>query len=110
MSLSCDYCCSHVRGLPTMPKEKTPNISDAEWDVIKVLWERQPLTAGQVVTALEETRRGRRWRPRTVKTMLARLVKKGAVRSRVDDEGRYLYQAAVSRQAATRDETRSFLS
>ena len=90
-----------------MPKDKPPSISEAEWDVIKVLWERQPLTAGQVVAALAGARR---WRPRTVKTLLARLVKKGAVRARIDDTGKYFYQAAVSRQAVTRYEARSFLS
>jgi BlaI family penicillinase repressor len=83
-----------------------PSISDAEWDVIKVLWDRGPLTAGEVVEALQSARD---WKPRTVKTLLARLVKKGAVRAEVQDK-RYLYRPAITRQAATRKEARSFLA
>jgi len=83
-----------------------PSISDAEWDVIKVLWDRGPLTAGGVVEALASTRQ---WKPRTVKTLLARLVKKGAVRCDAVDK-RFLYRAVITRQAATRREARSFLA
>jgi BlaI family penicillinase repressor len=83
-----------------------PNISEAEWEVIKVIWDApEPLTAGQIVTALS----GQKWRPRTVKTLLARLVKKGAVKALVQDK-RYVYRAAITRQQAARQEARSFLS
>ena len=84
----------------------TPNISEAEWDVIKIIWEKGPLTAGQIVAALEGQKH---WRPRTIKTLLARLVKKGAVKSAVEEK-RYVYRAAISRQQAARREARSFLS
>ena len=86
---------------------QSPNISEAEWDVIKVLWDRGPLTAGQVVEALAGASD---WRPRTIKTLLARLVKKGAVRCDVRSDKRYHYRAVVTRQAAARREARSFLS
>jgi len=82
------------------------NISEAEWEVIKVIWEAGPLTAGQIVLALEGQKH---WAPRTIKTLLARLVKKGAVKSAVEDK-KYVYRAAISRQQAARSEARSFLS
>src|SRR5262245_48488023 len=85
---------------------QTQNISEAEWDVIKVLWDRGPVTAGQVVEALADRTN---WRPRTIKTLLARLVRKGAVRCDVHEK-RHVYRAAVTRQAAARREVRSFLS
>lgn len=59
-----------------------PAISDAEWEVMKVVWDRGPLAAGDVVRQLAESPPGhpaRRWRPRTIKTLLSRLVRKGAV-------------------------------
>ena len=86
-----------------------PQISDAEWEVMKTVWEAGPLTAGEVVRRLEA---GTRWKPRTIKTLLARLVRKGAVRvEAVEGSPRtYLYRAAVSRDACARQETRSFLS
>ncbi len=86
--------------------EIAANISDAEWTVLKALWDSGPLTAGEVVAALEGQNH---WKPRTIKTLLARLVKKGAVRCDVDDK-RYVYRPAITRQQAARREARSFLS
>ena len=90
-----------------------PQISDAEWDVMKVVWDHGPLTAGEVVRHLATDRD---WSPRTVKTLLSRLVKKGAAGVRIEDAGgtaggrRFLYEARVSREACVRQESRSFLS
>lgn len=81
-------------------------ISEAEWEVIKVLWDRGPLTAGGVVQGLSDVKQ---WAPRTVKTLLSRLVKKGAVKCEQQDK-RYLYRAAITRQAAERREAKSFLA
>ena len=84
-----------------------PNISEAEWEVIKVIWDAgKPLSAGEIVAALAGQTQ---WRPRTVKTLLARLVKKGAVKSLVEEK-RYVYRAAITRQQAARQEARSVLS
>ena len=57
---------------------ESPPISDAEWEVMKSVWDHGPLTAGEVVSRLEAQTR---WHPRTIKTLLARLVKKGAVKA-----------------------------
>ena len=71
-----------------------------------VVWARpDPVTAGDVVEALA-TRRT--WNPRTVKTLLGRLVKKGALAFTADGN-RYLYRAAVRREDCVRQESRSFL-
>jgi len=83
-----------------------PQISDAEWDVMKIVWEAGPLTAGQIVQKLDGQTN---WHPRTIKTLLGRLVKKGAV-AMTADGNRYLYRAKVTREACRRSETRSFLS
>jgi BlaI family transcriptional regulator, penicillinase repressor len=82
-----------------------PQISEAEWDVMKVVWERGPLTSGQIVRHLE---RDKDWRPRTIKTLLGRLVRKGAVVAKAQDK-KFLYTAKVSREAVVRRESRSFL-
>ena len=88
---------------------RAPQISDAEWEVMKVVWDQGPLTAGQVVQQLEA---GTHWKPRTIKTLLARLVRKGAVKTEPlgDALRTFLYKAAVSREACARSESRSFLS
>jgi BlaI family penicillinase repressor len=83
-----------------------PQISDSEWNVMKIVWESGPLTAGQIVQAMEGQTD---WHPRTIKTLLSRLVKKGAV-AMEEDGKRYLYRAKVTREACRRYEARSFLS
>jgi len=83
-----------------------PQISDSEWDVMKVIWDAGPLTAGQIVQRLEGQTD---WHPRTIKTLLGRLVKKGAV-AMEEDGNRYLYRSKVTREACRRYEARSFLS
>jgi BlaI family penicillinase repressor len=83
-----------------------PRISDAEWDVMKVLWERGAAPAADVVAALAGHKD---WSPRTVKTLLNRLVRKGALEYEVNGR-HYLYRARVARDACVRRETRSFLS
>ena len=58
-------------------KKKLPRISDSEWRVMQVLWEQGPQTANNVVEALSGEVE---WNPRTIKTLISRLVKKGAVK------------------------------
>ncbi len=82
---------------------KTPRISDAEWQVMDVLWAQSPRSAGEVVEALG----GTDWTAATIKTMLNRLVGKGALKFKAEGK-RYLYSPAVSREACVRTEARSF--
>jgi BlaI family transcriptional regulator, penicillinase repressor len=80
-------------------------ISDAEWQVMNVVWERQPLTAAELIDNLTGAVT---WTPATIKTLLHRLTKKGALV--FEEEGkRYLYRAKVTRSACVRKESRSFL-
>src|SRR5262245_39638321 len=83
-----------------------PSISDAEWEVMSVLWEQSPLMASDVVQRLAGPKG---WSPRTVKTLLNRLVKKGALAYEAKGN-RYLYRPALRREQCVRAESRSFLS
>lgn len=84
---------------------RIPRISDGEWPVMKVLWERAPQTANEVVAALEKQVS---WHPRTVKTLLNRLVGKGALG--FEREGRmYRYYPLVEEQVCVRAASASFL-
>ena len=53
-----------------------PSISDAELVVMKVVWEKSSVTANQVVEALGNHKE---WKPKTIQTLLSRLVQKGAL-------------------------------
>jgi BlaI family penicillinase repressor len=82
-----------------------PNISDAEWEVMRVLWAEAPLASQQIVDRLAGHKE---WSPRTIKTMLNRLMKKKALTFQTEGN-RYLYQPAVSQEQCVREESRSFL-
>ena len=84
---------------------KTPQISDAEWEVMNVLWQQSPRTASEVADALCERMS---WHPKTVKTLLGRLVKKGALRFR-EEGNRYLYTPVLPRERYVAAESRSFV-
>jgi len=86
-------------------KKRIPNIAESEWRVMQVLWGGGPRTANDIVNSLSGDVK---WKPRTIKTLISRLVKKGAVK--VTEEGyRYRYTAAVDESDCVRSETRSFV-
>lgn len=84
---------------------RPPQISDAELEVMKVLWDHSPRSGAEVADALCDRME---WNPRTVKTLLGRLVKKGALRYK-EEGNRYLYRPAIARDRYVEEESRSFL-
>ena len=84
---------------------KVPKISAAEWEIMEVIWGDAPATASQVAEALC-TRMD--WSDKTVKTMISRLVKKGAL-IYTEEGKRYLYSHAFPREAFVQEESSSYL-
>lgn len=68
-------------------------ISEAEAVVMEVLWQRHPLGADDVVAALAQ----RDWAEPTIKTLLNRLLTKGAIDATREGR-RYLYSPVVKRE------------
>jgi BlaI family penicillinase repressor len=87
------------------PANRLPQISDAEWTVMQVAWDRGAVTANQVVDTLD----GRvPWKPKTVQTLLRRLVEKGALT--FEKRGReYVFQPCVSASDCRHAASRSFM-
>jgi BlaI family penicillinase repressor len=81
------------------------DLSDAEWQIMNLVWDRQPIMAQEVIGTLAQPCR---WSPATVRTMLHRLVKKGALHFKAEGN-RYWYRAAVRRADCVRRASRSFL-
>ena len=80
-------------------------ISEAESVVMDVLWARSPLGADEVAQALA----GRQdWQDATIKTLLNRLLNKGAIRAEKDGR-RYLYSPMVKREDWVLEESRGLL-
>lgn len=87
-----------------MSKQPEFQITDAEWEVMLSVWEAEDQTAGEVIARVEPIRDRSH---RTVRTLLSRLVEKGAVKVRIDGS-RHLYSAAVTRNECVRSAARSF--
>ena len=85
--------------------KKMPRIAESEWRVMQVLWEHGPQTANEVVNALSSEVK---WKSRTIKTLISRLVRKGAVRFR-EEGNKYRYFPAVKESECIRSETQSFV-
>jgi BlaI family penicillinase repressor len=86
--------------------ESKPQISDAEWDVMEVIWALGASTPAEII---DRVATARQWNHRTVRTLLSRLVEKGALRREVNGP-RSVYRAAVSRRSCVREEGRTFLN
>ncbi len=85
--------------------KKLPKISESEWLVMRVLWSKSPLAAQKVFEQLNGTTK---WKSKTVKTLIDRLVKKCAVKYEKDGR-RYMYSPAVGRDEYVTKERRSFV-
>ena len=85
--------------------KKTPKISDAEFEVMKVVWAKSPITAAEIVERLA-LKTG--WSPTTVKTMISRLMRKGALKFEVEGKS-YLYSPKATREDCVAMEAESFL-
>lgn len=83
-----------------------PDISESEWSVMEVLWDSAPQTASEVTKALRPTTN---WAENTVRTLLTRLVEKGALKTSENTSGTRTFLPAVKREACVRAESQSFL-
>jgi BlaI family transcriptional regulator, penicillinase repressor len=83
-----------------------PRISETEWEIMKVVWDRHPIPAAEIIENL--TRSDPSWHPVTAKTLLNRLVKKGALGYLVDGRS-YLYKPLVKERDCVNAASTSFL-
>ena len=86
-------------------KDMTP-LTEAEWKIISVLWEKSPRTMMEITHALEaETG----WTKHTVITLLKRMNQKGTVRI-LKEGGAMTYVPAVKKAKVAGEQTRTLLS
>lgn len=81
------------------------NISDSEWKVMKVVWGKSPISASEIVEKLVADTG---WNPKTIHTLIRRLVAKGAITAK-KEKTFYSYYAAVSEDECVKKETKTFL-
>ncbi len=80
-------------------------LTEAEWKIMLLLWERSPWTMMELTRALEEETG---WSKHTVITMLKRMAVKGTVRI-CEDGPVKTYFPAVSKDRVAREQTQTLL-
>ena len=91
-------------------RRKTVKISEAEWSIMKVLWDGceksgRGMTLGEIVAQLSESTD---WSNTTIRTLIIRLSEKGAV-SIDKTTGVYKYTPNSSKDECMRSEVNSFI-
>jgi len=81
-----------------------PKITEAEWAVMKVFWQKSPQTANQAVQQLADTG----WNPKTIRTLIIRLQKKKAL-GFIKNGREYAYFPLVQKYECVRQEAHSLL-
>ena len=83
-----------------------PRISDTEWEIMRLIWRRHPVTANEVIQQLVAADAS--WHPKTARTLLARLVQKKALG--YQSAGRtYVYSPLLQEEACLAAASDSFL-
>ena len=86
--------------------DNTPSITESEWLVMEIVWERKSVTAQEVMDSLYDSKN---WASATIKTLLARLREKSVIDYEVDGRA-YRYFATLSKADCVKKETGSFLN
>lgn len=81
-------------------------ITNAELELMQVLWDNSPLTAREITAQLNSRKE---WHRKTVNTLLSRLEKKGALRVDTPDEGARRFAPAIEQKEYARSATSEFV-
>lgn len=81
-------------------------ITKSEFEVLQAIWKGHPCAASEIVDRL---RAQMDWHEKTVKTLLGRLVKKGAIGFQ-KDQRRYIYFPLLERQEYQQSESKNLLN
>ena len=83
-----------------------PQISEAEFEVMKIVWKHAPISTNEITDRLLQTTN---WSPKTIQTLIKRLVTKGVLT--YEKQGRvFVYTPVVKESAYIRQESTSFLN
>lgn len=82
------------------------NLTNAEWNVMECLWEKEPRSSREIIDALRE-RIG--WTKSTTLTMLKRMTEKGLIDCENSQKLR-MYSPCIDRENAVKKETENFLN
>ena len=82
-------------------------ISEAELEVMKLLWKNEKMTSPEIVEELLKTSE---WKDKTILTLIKRLVKKGAVNAEKESGKAFLYSANINEDAYKQEQSNSLIN
>lgn len=85
---------------------KKYDITDAELEIMKLLWENEELTLNKIVENLSKEEKKNK---STIKTLLYRLIEKGSVKSITNSKKENTYKAIIKKENYLEKENESFL-
>ncbi len=82
-----------------MTNKQVETVTDAEWEIMRVVWSQGETNSTEIIKILEEKTE---WKPSTVKTLLSRLVTKNYLFTRKEGK-QFIYQAVVQENEAIKE-------
>ncbi len=82
-------------------------ISEAEYEIMKVLWEKGETTSLEIIDVLEKQKK---WNPNTIRTLITRLLKKKAIKIVAKEGKTYIYTYVIGKDEYIEQESTNFLT
>ena len=86
--------------------EKLPQITEAEYEVMKVIWKHAPVSTNDITEILTTTTN---WNVRTIQTLIKRLTSKGVITYKKQSR-MFVYTPVIQQNEYIGQESSSFLS
>ena len=83
-----------------------PQISDAEFEVMNIIWKYAPINTNDIV---EQLSKNKSWNPKTIQTMLFRLEKKGVIKNKKKSRV-FVYSPLIKKDAYLERERDTFIN
>ena|SRR5699024_544633 len=77
-----------------MSAEIDLKITDAEWEIMRVVWAQENVTSKEIIEVLQQKKD---WKPATTKTFIGRLVNKGMLNTKTEGR-RYIYSSKINEE------------
>lgn len=86
--------------------DKDIRISESEWEVMKVIWDKKEATSNEII---EELKDKKDWKAATIKSLISRLLNKKAISFNRNGK-EYIYYPLIEEEKAVIEESMSFIN
>ncbi len=82
-------------------------ITDAEYQVMEVLWKNEPCTSADIIS---DVSKHQEWNDKTIRTLINRLVSKKAVKAEKTSSKAFIYSSLITEKEYKASENSNFLN